>query len=474
MQKCIRYMCVVLAISFLAIGICIKSFNFSLWGIMLLYSNNIIYCFGNIKERILLFIFHITIFVFLLSRPVISFFRGVVWWKEFGEKHVIFSLIAIGISLLGLFCGGIIAEQYLKAKKKKQTDFRKTNNVFLFNLRCISEICFYISFIFFMLRQIEKLIFMSGRSYVEFYTSFSSQLPTWVYWISVFMPYSMCVFLSTKPKKNRSFLILFLYVLSAVPDLIIGVRNPIMLHMLFAFLYYFIRDAIGDSEKWITKYEKSIVCIISPLVLIFMSAYSYLRSGLSVSKNFINLLVEFFYGQGVTFNVLAIGHKCIPELPERMFRNYTFGGILDYIMHGNIACKFFGAEALDSRNSVKNALMSNSFAHNMSYIAMPDEYLKGRGWGSSYILETYVDYGYIGVAIFSIILGFLLLYFIRLINKSTLLSTIALISMTEIFFAPRAEAMGWFTFIFTIQFWMAMAVIYFAAALCVKNYRRKI
>ena len=39
---------------------------------------------------------------------------------------------------------------------------------------------------------------------------------------------------------------------------------------------------------------------------------------------------------------------------------------------------------------------------------MGDDYLQGHGIGSSYIMELFTDYRYIGVFVFSIILGIIL------------------------------------------------------------------
>ena len=58
-------------------------------------------------------------------------------------------------------------------------------------------------------------------------------------------------------------------------------------------------------------------------------------------------------------------------------------------------------------NSVELAIDSNSYAHNLSYLVLNKEYLKGHGIGSSYIMELYTDYGMIGVFLLSLLLGML-------------------------------------------------------------------
>ena len=85
------------------------------------------------------------------------------------------------------------------------------------------------------------------------------------------MKYSLCVFLATFPSKKRAFTPLFLFELSAIPELLIGVRNPIMLNSIFIFLYYIMRDIYEKRQKWIGKIEKVILVISIPTSLIFMT-----------------------------------------------------------------------------------------------------------------------------------------------------------------------------------------------------------
>ena len=484
MSKCIRYSSFILGIITSIIFVLFESYNFGVFALIFFFVNNIIYCCENIKNRIVLFVFHVTTFVFLISRPVIEMFRDSGWYKtyldDYGKASLDFSFYSIIISLLGLFFGGLLAERVqrqrtenqirtsaaLKQEKKQEfsTEFRN-------NIRKISLIIFYISMSATLLLELEKLWFMRGRDYVEYYTSFVSQAPYLIHLIASFMKFSLCIYLASLPKKEESYVPLGLYLLSAFPSLLIGIRNPIMQNGIFIVLYFFLRDVLGDKKKWLGKIEKTVIAVGLPFVLIFMGMYSSIRAHTANAVHGIgNLLVSFFYGQGVTFQVLNIGYGCIDQLPVRSFRNYTFGGVIDYFAHGTFAQLFFGARPLDNTNSIENALYSNNFSHNMSYIAKGEDYLNGQGWGSSYILETYVDFGYIGVAIFSILMAVLLVFIVKMMKKIIFLRMIGLLILTQVFFVPRAEATGFLNFLFQMQFWAAVAVCFMGAALCCKKY----
>lgn len=492
MKKCIRYSCFMLSLFFCAVAIIFKSFNIAIIGINILWLNNVIYSFEKIKQRLLFFIFNCTFYLFLLTRPTISMLRGNEWWY-FTKRYVVFALVALFLGLLFLFVGSIIADGVIdREEKKKSLDIKNNNSLFnttrkeecflysreeIFkkNLKLVACLVFAISYVAYMALEFEKLIFMQGRTYVEYYSDFSSKLPYFVYTISTFMKYSLCLFLAQKPKKHEAFIPLGLYLMSAVPSLLIGMRNPIMLAALFILMYYFIRDILEDKQKWIGRVEKTLIVVMTPVTLIGMGAFNYIRDGAKIAtgNSKLALIVDLLYKQGVSFDVLCIGYGSIPDLPQRAFRNYTFGSFIDYFTHGTLAQKLLGAEDLGTGNNIKMALKSNSFAHNMSYVSRGKEYLEGHGWGSSYILETFADYGYIGIIISSILFGFILTYVFMLIKKSKFMFYIILISMTSIFFAPRAEATGWLTFILQIQFWIPTIACYIGASLCNREYSNR-
>lgn len=484
MSKCIRYSGFVLGIISSIIFNVFKLYDFGVCALFFFMLNNIIYCCEDLKNRIVLCIFHITIFVFLISRPLIEMCRDVGWYNEYladyGTESLNFSFNSIIISLLGLFLGALLIERFQRKQAEKQNRNRGEtkrgkkqihSEVFRNNLKKISLIIFFVSMSAQILLEIEKLWFMRGRDYVEYYTSFVSRAPYFIHLIAAFMKFSLCIYLATLPKKEESYLPLGLFFLSALPSLVIGIRNPIMQNGIFIVLYFFLRDVIGDKKKWLGKIEKTAVAAALPFVLIFMGVYANIRSHTVNTVHGIgNLLISFFYGQGVTFQVLNIGYSCIDQLPVRDLRNYTFGGIIDYFTHGTIAQLFFDACPLNNTNSIENALYSNNFSHNMSYIAKGEDYLNGQGWGSSYILETYVDYGYIGIIIYSVLLAILLIYIVKMMKKGIFLRMVGLLILTQVFFVPRAEATGFLDFLLQIRFWVAVFVCFLVAALSCKKY----
>lgn len=449
-----------------AYGVSSKKLDAMSAGILIIWIGNMIFCLEEFQKRFFFFLFQCTFFTFLLGRIVVSYLRGQKWWTEIGQAYEnnCFAVVAIAISLVSLYLGAVITEYFWNRKKTVNFEWNESKIEYRKNLQAIALCVFLVTFIFFCIQEGEKLFYVWDKSYVEYYTGFHQQFPFWVYTIASFMKYSLCLYLATLPSKKRSFIPLVMYVISNIPSLLIGMRNPIVLSILFALSYYVLRNILDNKEKWFGRLEKICIVITIPIGVVFLAAYSYIRSDQALKTiNPFRLFTEFFYGQGVTLNVLTRGYGYRLNLPEREFRNYTFGGIIDYIVHGNIGQLLFGTEALPEGNCWTNGRISNNLSHNLSYVIMKEEYLSGRGLGSSYILENYIDFGYIGVAVFSIILGGLLIWFMRGIGKSNLLNAIMLISLTEIFYIPRAEATGWLTFIVTLQFWACILACYVGA-----------
>lgn len=445
-------------------------------GLFLMWLNNIVFCLGKIRERIVFLLFHCTIFTFLISRPFIETLYRDQWWIETqqGDGPLRFAFLAVALSLSGLYLGALFVVKYGE-NLDKVVVIRDNTERFGRVLQNVSLVIFCVTMFFWGIQEAEKLLYMIGKTYLDFYTGFTGRLPGVFYTIASFMKYSLCIFLATLPSKRKAFLPLTLYVLSAVPDLVVGRRNAIMLNGMFVLTYYVIRDYLRDDKKWIGKIEKLLLSISVPGMLIFMDLYARIRSDIEVAGwNIISTIIDFFDGQGVTFVVLARGYGWMNNLPQRPFRNYTFGGFIDYIIHGRIGQRLFGSIPLPDYNCVENGTISNNLAHNLAYTMEKSSYLSGRGWGSSYILENYIDFGYLGVLVFSILLGIFLIWVVRKKTKNILVNTICLVSITTIYLIPRAEATGWATFLVTLQFWACVAGCYILTWFWIKyqDYRK--
>lgn len=449
-----------LAVVFSSVGAIGTNYSIQMIGTFFVWVSSILYCLAAVKDRLILLSFDIVVFVFLMARPLIDIVKNATRWQNYAETSVSFAITSVAVSIFCLQLGAMMCEYIYRNKKTAhqhekhcyspakcdETTFRRT--AFCLYLFCM---------IFFFVREFDALIFMQNKSYIAYYTEYSASYPSYVYTISEMMPYALCLYLATFPKKRPAFFSLALYVVSAIPQLIIGVRNPIVLNIIFAFLYYCIRDFLGDPQKWIGKVEKICIVICAPLAAFALSVHNYVRAGNEIKQTgFFDAIVDLLYKQGVSFDVLCMGHNAIPYLPGAK-KCYTFGSIIDRFVRGRMGQLLFGTTPLPSGNGEIRAIEGNSFAHSMSYVAHPG-YLEGEGWGSSYLLETYADFGWIGVVVFSFLMGMFFIWFMHKMRGHWHIKTGLLVALTNLLFAPRAEATGWVEFITTVHFWFIVIV----------------
>ena len=430
--------------------------------------SNIFTCLINIRKFIVHFWFQLCIFLFLLSRPLIDYIRtGVL--NTYQREAYVFSFVAISLSLMGIMIGGFLYRG--KQENKRNFNFENADSGFIKMVQIISGFLFLGTYPFYLLRILERYIYRREVSYYEYYANFKSHLPYFTYVLSSFMIYIMCIYLATNPKKKYARIVLILYVFANSIYLLIGTRNYIILSLIFAYLYYFMRNQ-NEKAKWIAFKEKLLVVISIPTLMLLMGLLNYFRDGDKVNLGISKLFVDFIYKQGTSFGVLAKGYLYNTNLPMREFRNYTFGSIIDYFVHGNIGINLFGQKAFTtSSNSLELAIQSNSYSHAISYIDLKDRYLEGHGIGSSYIMEVFTDYGFIGLVLVNIFLGFLFAYMVNAVyKKKVLVGTISLFILTNLFFMPRSSFTESFFSIFTIQFWFIVGIIFVAAKiLCIKK-----
>ena len=471
-EKVLEILLIFIGIIIFFMGLKSTHYNTMLIGIMIVFIANMLQGIVKIKERIYYLFFVFTIFIFILSRPIISMFKGYKLWG-FEVNVMNTTLISILISLISLICGCLLYEAIKNNKEKianklnKFKKCKKNKETKEFNKKIIAYIIiplFILSTICSVYVEIDKLIFMQGKNYEEYYTSYANKLPYIINVFSDMLEISLCVLLLLKPSKKQSFCVLSIYIATKIPMLLIGERGAIIKAVLFSFLYFYFRQVSSyEKEIWLGKLEKILIGLSIPIIIIALGAYNYIREDENVpSKNIFNIATDFFYKQGVTFNVLCIGNQVIDEMPDK---NYTFGTFIDYFKYNTISQKIFKTEDLGSGNSIEMAKKSHSYAHVMSYIAR-DDYLDGHGYGSSYILELYTDYGYIGIIIYSLILGVFLNSIIELLNKKNIVSLIVLLSTLEIFMVPRAEAIGFLKFIVNIKYILLILGLFIVLKIC--------
>ena len=436
-----------------------------LWGCM---------CF---RERLLFLIFHVAYATFFMARPLIEVHRNYKWWNYLGYRFSVadlkFALTLLLIGLCGMAIGSFLG--LIGTRRKGEPFFirfqysrEKSKPYHEEYVRCLEIVALVLALItgaaYIYSNTYSYIWSINNGGYTASYAGAGPYVPYFVQVASAMFKYIVIVYLVCLPSKSKAYAMLSLYVLAEIPKLLMGNRGGFVLRAIFALVYFCIRDFSQDKEKWIGKFERRVIIIAAPAGIVFLSIYNYIRDGLSLmSYNVFMIISDFFYKQGVSFCTLCLAHKVMPRLKAQRYINFSLGEVIDYWSHGTFAQRIFGATPLPSSNSVEMATISNNLGHRISYLIDKYKYLNGHGYGSSYLLEGYADWGYVGALILSIILGIVLVRMFYLLGKNRLLDVILLYMITNMFFIPRAEFTMFISFLTQIQFWLTMAVCFAGA-----------
>lgn len=439
------------------------------WGVLFIWINNIIFALREMRTRFLFFLAHVTFGLFLLGRYVIDFitkddFIGRA--KFIDNADIRTGLTLLFITLLFLYVGAWVASKKTSLSfDNYKIEMYYNNNGFVKNFRKASLIMLLMSWLFTLFVGYKKIQFIQAHNYVDYYISFLSTVPYFINVINSFSKYCLCFFLATLPPKKYVFPILATYVVLTIPTLIIGPRRDTVLALLFSLIYYVMRDSYGSRDIWLGIFEKKIMIFSLPLITLFLSAYKYIRSGYGVKlTSILYYIIDFFYSQGITFPWLCSGLGVIKDLPENVI-SYTFGGFLDYFKYGIIGQMLCGTQSLGKGQNIMLGTLGNSMANHLSYLLLGDLYLEGYGVGSSYILEVFVDFGYIGLALFCTLLGYFMVYGLSFVKKGIFLYSLFLLTIEGILYMPRASAMEPFIFLVQLQFLCPLFICYAMAIL---------
>lgn len=205
-----------------------------------------------------------------------------------------------------------------------------------------------------------------------------------------------------------------------------------------------------------------IVCLSSVMLMSFVSIS---RNNESKKISIIGTTYDFIYNQGTTFETISIGISQKTVLRNAENNNYTFSAIIDYFKYGQIGNVLFNTDSLPEGNSEERAYLSNDLAHKLSYIALKDNYLNGAGIGTTYVLETFIDFGLIGVFLINCFYAFFCNLLHLRFGNNLLSDTIFIYSLTKIYFIGRDNALIPFSGLVTFHFTFVIILIYLSSFL---------
>ena len=367
------------------------------------------------------------------------------------------------ISVSGLLLGYFLS---LKIKKKKNNETLKKidyENSYYKNARKISKYYFYFTYLFWILILIDNVLYVFQNGYTAYYLSYSSRIPAILRELGYMSPVALFIYMSTMPRKKEAKIPILMYAFYLLVSLGTGRRIYFMTGILIIFSYMMIRNVVAPEEKpWISKKSLIRLCIILPFLLIIMYLFEYIRSEAYVGNaSEWSPIIGFFVRQGTSINVIKYTDLFFDRLnPDA---HYSLYNIIRWLQNSflndllNLDLNF-----VIGRQSEETAIAGTYLADFVSYNANKTIYSEGMGYGSCYIAELYVDFGYLGVLLGNMLYGGLLCKLLKtaMNTGSIWMSAIGLYMIDAIFQAPRATFDSFFGSLLYFNSWGPLVLIF--------------
>lgn len=400
--------------------------------LFMLWMNMIIFAYNKLNERIVLFMFSVSFFVFLLGREFLEVFLS---YKPevFSDEIFIHTNKVLILSLATIFTSYFTFEGFIFSKDGFT---KKDDDLFILSLRDITGKSFYLIVILAIIYTFIEVYFVLNNGYYAYYIHFKKRLSENIllFFLSkaeLFLNVSVCCFFATFPSKKEVNKLTLAYCFYIFMGLFTGARSSFVLGILFLVVYYIYRNALDPTQGFITKKKIFTAICMIPFIFLGLGIIDYVRAGDNISiDNFLRIIPDFIYDQGVSINVIKRAYQYKYLLNND--RVYSF-----FFLHTGIFSFIFSRGFIG--NTIINGVNGYQFTHALSYILLGDSYLSGRGIGTSYIAELFHDFGINGIIIGNIILSYVLCATRKFSQGNILLRIIKLLIIQSILWMPRGN-----------------------------------
>lgn len=348
------------------------------------------------------------------------------------DSHVFLSL---ALALAGFFLSLPILS-FLGRPSRGWVTSHNVQSDFVLAARRASIVVFCVALPLQLARDVEISIFVSQHGYLDYYTEFQTALPDVVRLIGGALHISFLAYLATNPSKRAITIPTIAYMVAAAVSLGTGQRTQFALSAAIVFLFIAYRHLVEDpSGRWITARIKVGTVLIAPVALVLSGVIAQMRTTYGPrGSGLLTPILDPLYAQGASVEVIGYGY--VYQAQTAHTHLYSFGPLLDLFQRHLPALVGMGPGVLTGQ-TVDRATNSGYFSHAISYLVMPDKYLRGYGLGSSFVAELWADFSYPGVLIGSFFIGLVVIALTLGLRHSWATRTVSLLLIREILLIPR-------------------------------------
>ena len=420
------------------------------------------YCMLNIEKRVLLMLFAFTVFVFCMTRIVIPEYYindfiqdSQLYSMSFSQDVHNFVARACFLSLVGALVGFNLVSANINSDYRLNID---PNSYQITQIRKISKYLYLLSVILVVYSIYTRFSFVAAYGYMDSYIDYSNSLPTVLSKFASTNALCFYLFLVTLPSKKEAKPILIVFMLVAVFSLLTGARTGFIMSLITLLVYLLLRNRIDPYDPWLTRKVKIAILFSLPFITALMFIVMLMRGESSVSNiSFVDMVINSIYQQGSILEVLGVSYENADRIPYRI---WSFGRVIDSY-DNNFLFQILGIGQAFKANTVDFAINGHSLANYLTYTYQTQRYLAGGGMGSSFIAESWLDFGYLGVVGFSVVYGVILSKFFVWARKNVWIFAISFYMVNAIIYVPRAGAADFVSDILSPTYLLLLIGIYF-------------
>lgn len=464
------YLSLMLVLAFITFGLIMvgtQNYNLILVLSCIVFVGGVLYALRDIYKNIFLIAFLICFLTFLLGGQILNRIMQVYGYNFPNDIEVHTDLVLL-ISLCGLLFGYVIAEKIkIKGINHRSTYYIDYNKSHYKNIRKISKYYFIATYLFWILILVDNVFFVAQYGYTSYYLFYSSRVPAILREIGYMAPVALFIYLATMPKKKEAKIPIIMYAGYLLLSLGTGRRIYFMTGILIIFAYMMLRNVIAPEETpWVSTSGLLKICALVPVLLIVMYLFEYFRSEHYVGEaSQFSPLVGFFVRQGTSVNVIKYTELFSSRLnPDA---HYSLYNTLKWLQNSWINEVFnLDLTFAFGKQSQATATFGTYLADFVSYNANSSIYSLGMGYGSCYVEELYVDFGYWGVFGGNVLYGILLCKLLKVaMNQGNIwMSAIGLYMIDAIFKAPRATFDSFFGSLLYFNSWGPLVLVFLLVA----------
>lgn len=417
------------------------------------------------NKNISIIAFLISFFTFLIAEELICFLGlrdGAYSFSSGINLHAYISLLValVGLCAAYIICSGIDNTKVNTLKSRGinfETPSYKT-------IRKVSKNAYYVLCVFKLITTTSAAVFALTVGYWNFYSEYTFSGPAIIVKLANMSTVAFFVFLATMPRKKEAQLPILIFAITAAVSLIGGQRNGFVVSLLILIIYFVYRNDLNnaDGEEWVSKKHIILIVILVPVAISLLYIVSRWRADKEVSFNLLSDIIDFFDQQGFSINVIKWEKQMDKTIPDKC---YSLGQTIEFLTSGNFFSRALFSFKTYTGQTIERAVNGYRLSYILSYLKFPWDYSKGYGVGSSYIAEAYHDFGYIGIAVFSIIYGVFFSKLREFQYRSVWLTGISYLCLDELLMAPRSYADAFIVNIFDFSNIEMLLIIFVLASL---------